>query len=93
MSTQKLSVLRKDSKISPAPWRIIALWSGLSLGWEIFIALMIKIALVIGIKMAFFSDPMPKQEAANAVANVFNKLPVVEPNTVKESLSSERKQP
>ena len=69
----------QTSKASIAPWRIFALWGGLSLGWEIFLALMIKLALVIGIKMAFFSDPLPKQDVAKEVANVFQNAPVVDP--------------
>ena len=58
------------------PWRLLALWGGLSLGWEIFLALMIKLALVIGIKMAFFSDPLPKTVVAGEIANVFSNAPV-----------------
>jgi hypothetical protein len=59
-----------------SPWRLIALWGGLSLGWEIFLALMLKLALVIGIKMAFFSDPVPKAVVAGEIANVFSNAPV-----------------
>lgn len=59
-----------------SPWRLLALWGGLSLGWEIFLALMIKLALVIGIKMAFFSDPVPKAVVAGEIANVFSNAPV-----------------
>ena len=76
-----------------SPWRLLALWGGLSLGWEIFLALMIKLALVIGIKMAFFSDPVPKAVVAGEIANVFSNAPVagdVTPQTKNQSISKEQ---
>ena len=76
-----------------SPWRLLALWGGLSLGWEIFLALMIKLALVIGIKMAFFSDPVPKAVVAGEIANVFSNAPVagdVAPQTKNQSISKEQ---
>lgn len=78
MSPQNATRQTQSTQTSIAPWRIFALWGGLSLGWEIFLALMIKLALVIGIKMAFFSDPLPKLDVANEVANVFQNAPVVD---------------
>ncbi len=75
-----------------SPWRRLALWGGLSLGWEIFLALMIKLALVIGIKVAFFSDPVPKAVVAGEIANVFSNAPVAgnsPPLTKKQTTSKE----
>lgn len=75
-----------------SPWRLLASWRGLSLGWEIFLALMIKLALVIGIKMAFFSDPIPKAVVAGEIANVFSNAPVAgdgAPETKNQSISKE----
>lgn len=80
MSRQSDPRQQSTSRSSTPSWRICALWGGLSLGWEIFLALMIKLTLVIGIKVAFFSDPLPKQEVAHEIANVFQNAPVVAPD-------------
>jgi hypothetical protein len=58
--------------------RAIALADGTNLSpintqafdWEV------ELALVIGIKMAFFSDPVPKAVVAGEIANVFSNAPV-----------------
>ena len=92
MSQAHLAPSSSPPKIK-SPWRLLVLWGGLSLGWEIFLALMIKLALVIGIKMAFFSDPVPKAVVAGEIANVFSNAPVagdVAPQTKNQSISKEQ---
>jgi hypothetical protein len=93
MSRQTPPSQSLTSRTSIPSWRIFALWGGLSLGWEIFLALMIKLALVIGIKVAFFSDPLPKQEVAQEIANVFQNAPIVatEPSTPRAQTLKESK--
>ena len=91
MSQAHLAPSSQPSK-AKSPWRLLALWGGLSLGWEIFLALMIKLALVIGIKMAFFSDPVPKAVVAGEIANVFSNAPVAgdgAPQTKIQSITKE----
>lgn len=45
-------------------------WGRKSLRREIVIVLLIKLALIMGIKMAFFSHPLSQQETQNRLENM-----------------------
>lgn len=71
---------QKSDQISPASprrWR---------LGREITLTLLVKLALIIAIKFAFFSDPVDKGGVERRMQDVFSAAPVASrPNALNES--------